>query len=195
MRNDLFKVLFGALLTLIVIGSLKGCGNSDDGIISSEVEIVTVHDTTFIKGQSDTLFIKGERVVIYRDVPTEVEVINDSVKEYRYDINNTDLVGVINTQSTGNVKYSKLEYRVICPVITKVDTFRITRQDSIKTTVVVNKLFNLSVGANLFSVGDPTAGVYLSYNYKKNINVGIGVERSATNTIYGLSARYTLLRW
>ena len=196
MRNDLFKVLLGAVLAIMAMGAFKGCNDSNGKeIISSTVEIVTVHDTTYIEGQTDTVFIEGDDIIVYVDTPVTISIIDDSIREYRYEINNADLVGVINTQSTGSVKSNKLEYKVICPVITKTDTLRIVRQDSIKTTVVKQKLFNLSIGANMFSTGSPNAGAYLRYNYKKNINLGVGVERTAANTIYGVSARYTLLRW
>jgi len=107
-----------------------------------------------------------------------IYIINDSVKEYQFDVVEKDLKATVCTQSTGRLISQTMDYSVMYTTITNTDTIKIKQVDSVFTEKLIAK--------NLFF-----AGTDLHYN--KN-TVGAGLNLSwQTKSYYQFSVGYNFL--
>jgi len=137
LRNDIIKIILGAIVGAFIVLQFKGCGKEKDclEVFKSKTEIETSRDSdTLIVHHTDTVYESGPTKYIYLDKPSSVSENDDSTFTYTHIIFEDDLAGAIRTRTTGKVLSLDLEYEVTCPVITKTDSITITHTDTVKIT-------------------------------------------------------------
>lgn len=140
---------------------------------------------SFTKTHTDTLKIHHtDTINIFKNsVHTKLKldtvyIINDSVKEYQFDVVEKDLMATVCTQSTGRLISQTMDYSIMYTTIINSDTIKIKQVDSVFTEKLISK--------NLFF-----AGTDLHYN--KGV-VGAGLNLSwQTKSYYQFSVGYNFL--
>jgi len=141
LNNDLIKIILGIVIGIFIAAQFKGCDSINLSPVKEKVTIKT-HVDTIHTSSIDTVFVQGPEKIVRVNVPVYVGRINDTTSEYVHNINESDLKAKIFTQSTCSVLGQRLEYSVICPVITKSDTIKINTVDSIFSIEYVEKKVN-----------------------------------------------------
>jgi hypothetical protein len=133
MKSSLLKILFGAIVGAFIVLQFKGCNGNNGSDIYKTVSTVTKthHSDTAFKHHVDTVYVMSDPVYIYRNVPSKITDIDDSIKEYQYEYNLSDLKARVSTRTTGEIIDQDMQYSVICPIVTVTDTLIMTNTDSI----------------------------------------------------------------
>jgi hypothetical protein len=122
MKSSLLKILFGAIVGAFIVLQFKGCNGNNGSDIYKTVSTVTKthHSDTAFKHHVDTVYVMSDPVYI-----------DDSIKEYQYEYNLSDLKARVSTRTTGEIIDQDMQYSVICPIVTVTDTLIMTNTDSI----------------------------------------------------------------
>jgi hypothetical protein len=185
MKIDVNTILWIVLIILAIL-YLRSCNKEE----SVEIQTVTVSDTTYVKGKTDT-FLLLDTVIKYKYLTsTVIETIHDTISgdtihKYSTPVEDSLLTATITSTVKGELLNTSFNYKPKFPkYITRVDTLRI--EDSTTVTITKNP-WSLYFGgvaggnANTFEVV-PTVllktpkSLQLSFGYgiiNKTYNVGM----------------------
>lgn len=168
MKRDFILFSIIAVLAFLLF---KGC-NDESGGGEGKVIVKTKTLTKYLPGEPETTFVEVVKVV-REVVPSEVVVINDSVKEYTTEFNDSLALIEVSALVKGELISSDLKFKPLFPkYINRVDTIK-----EVTTNEVIVKRWSLSGGV-IFSGSAERFGLSptLLINTKKNLGVSLGYD-------------------
>jgi hypothetical protein len=154
MKSNLLKILFGVILGIFIALQFKGCdGNKQDDIYKTTSKVTSTHSSdTVFKHHVDTIYVASDPIYIYKNIPSKITDVNDSIREYEYEYNLADLKARVSTRTTGEIIDQDMWYSIICPVVTATDTLIITNTDSVTITndnYIEKNKYNFFIGTEI----------------------------------------------
>jgi len=146
-HKKLLTILVGTIFGIFISTQFRGCEKCPQ-INNTEVDTLIVHHTDTIKtSHIDTVYVTSENKI----ADFESSKIDTSLNTYSYYFNEDDLQATVDVKSNCQIDSIKLNYKTICPEITKTDSIIINNIDSIfvtKTNYVEDKKHKFYLGTS-----------------------------------------------